>query len=306
MTSLLGITIGDRDGIGPEVTLKALARLSRDEQTRFELYADRDMIADFATRLALPMPEIAYVSPAQFFEGDDASPENASARYAWASLQMASARLADGRIAGVATAPISKARMHRVGFPYPGHTEFFQAESGASAVRMMFLGDTLKVVLHTIHVPLVRVPSLLSRESLIQTFELTQSALQTHFACKSPKIAVCGLNPHAGEGGLLGEEEVDTIVPAIQAVSGVSGPFPSDSYFGMRLYEKYDATICLYHDQGLIPFKLLHFDRGVNMTIGLSYVRTSPDHGCAFDIAGQGIASSASMEEALRWLLKLV
>lgn len=300
--SRYAITIGDPAGIGPEIILKALNRLDRSEQETWTLYADPWVMEDWATRLGLPRPISPY-SPLGFpptplpalFEDT-----RRSAEIAWASLKAASGDLNARKKTAVVTAPISKARMQAVGFPYPGHTEFFAAESKSDPVRMMFVAPSLKVVLDSIHLPLRQVAERLSADHLQKTFEITRTTLETQFGIISPKLAVCGLNPHAGEAGMLGREECDIIAPLLAEMPDIAGPFASDAYFAQKTYAHYDATICLYHDQGLIPFKMLHAHDGVNFTAGLPYVRTSPDHGPAFDIAGKNTANDGSFFAALQ------
>ncbi len=308
------ITLGDPAGIGPEIVLKALAALPRRRRADWRVYADPWMLETWAEALGLALPALAhtplFISPPLKRGRKKAGVPSAfqdaafSAQIAWRSLEYAARDLNHGTLKGVATAPISKARLEAIGFPYPGHTEFFAAKSRAKTVRMMFVGEPLVVALDSIHIPLKRVAPLLSTRHLEETIRLTQDAL-SHFAgIRSPKLALCGLNPHAGEAGLIGDEEERIIKPLVKRLKGLSGPFPADAYFGTRAYRRYDATIALYHDQGLIPFKLLAFDKGVNCTIGLPYLRTSPDHGCAFDIAGLGKASPKSLTAAMELLEK--
>lgn len=292
------ITIGDPQGIGPEIILKAVGQFPPEEQARFILYADPWVMAYWSKRLKLPLPRFDY-AVLGIQEGDFDDPER-SAHMAWESLRQASRDLNNKTVAAVVTAPVGKERLYKIGFPYPGHTEFFAAESGSPSARMMFVGKTLKIVLETIHLPLHAVSAALSKTHFEETLTLTRETLRRNFHIVSPRLAVCGLNPHAGENGHLGREEIDILIPVIQKFDGVDGPFPSDAYFGSKRTLDYDATICLYHDQGLIPFKMLHFSDGVNVTIGLPYLRTSPDHGPAFDIAGQGKADPTSFLHAMR------
>ena len=299
----MDITIGDPAGIGPEVILRALGELPTAQQAQWTLHADPWMLAQWAERLRLPLPAVRYRPLA--IPPERALTAQTAARIAWASLESARAALAAGTAKGVVTAPISKERLQAIGFSYPGHTEFFADTSGTPDVRMMLVGESLKVVLESIHLPLHDVPKALSAAHFRQTLLLAKAVLRRHFAIADPTIAVCGLNPHAGENGYLGREEIEILKPVIAEFDGVFGPLASDAYFGTRAYERYDLTVCMYHDQGLIPFKLLHFDSGVNLTIGLPYIRTSPDHGCAFDIAGQGVASARSFLEAMHLLTRL-
>lgn len=206
-----------------------------------------------------------------------------------------------GHCSAIVTCPISKKSLQQAGYPYPGHTEMLAALTGADKVRMMMAGPRLKVVLVTIHVPLGRVSQLLTQEEIEDCIRMTRSALQRDFALKAPRIAVAGLNPHGGEDGLFGDEELRCIRPAVAkfAESDVSGPWPPDTVFHKAVAGGFDAVIAMYHDQGLIPFKLLHFQDGVNVTLGLPLVRTSVDHGTAYDIAGRNQADPSSLAAAL-------
>jgi len=202
------------------------------------------------------------------------------------------------------TAPINKSSVRKAGFAdFEGHTEYLAARTATKDFAMMFVGKSLKITLVTRHIALKDVSRALSMESIYSAIRLTRDHLVRCFGIKDPKIAVAGLNPHAGEGGLFGDEEAKTITPAIKRASAefknIDGPVPSDIIFYEALNGKYDAVIAMYHDQALAPFKMLYFKDGVNVTLGLPFIRTSPDHGTAFDIAGKGIADPASMKEAL-------
>jgi 4-hydroxythreonine-4-phosphate dehydrogenase len=216
----------------------------------------------------------------------------------------------EGKIEGLVTAPISKAMWHAAGRMYPGHTELLAALTQTPEVRMMLVGSRLRVILVTTHIALAQVPVALSSERILHTIAMATAHL-THFhGIARPNLAVAGLNPHAGENGAFGDEEERIIVPAVvQACEGgfnVHGPFPADSVFVRAVRGEFDAVICLYHDQGLIPLKLLSWEDGVNVTIGLPIVRTSPDHGTAFDIAGQGKANPRSLQAALTLAAEMV
>jgi 4-hydroxythreonine-4-phosphate dehydrogenase len=217
-----------------------------------------------------------------------------------AAVRHARASLIDA----IVTAPISKVALRQAGYEYPGHTEMLARLTGAPHVAMMLAGDRLRVVPVTIHCPLRDVPERLSTHAILQAIHLTHDALRRYFSLDRPRIAVAALNPHAGEGGLFGDEEASIIAPALrQAHVGhidASGPHPPDTVFYHAARGDYDAVVCMYHDQGLIPLKLLHFDDGVNLTLGLPVIRTSVDHGTAYDIAGRGLASPASLLSALR------
>jgi len=217
-------------------------------------------------------------------------------------LEAAVAAAAAGTLAAIATAPISKTWARRAGFAFPGHTEMLAARLGARDVVMMFAGPKLNVALATVHVPLTEVPRVLTTERVRATIELVTASLVRDFAIARPRIGVLGLNPHAGEGGLIGSEDRDVIAPAIAACPGAEGPLVPDAAFRQR----FDAFVAMYHDQGLIPVKLVDFDEAVNMTLGLPIVRTSPDHGTAYDIAGKGVARAVSMQRALALAINIV
>jgi 4-hydroxythreonine-4-phosphate dehydrogenase len=222
---------------------------------------------------------------------------------AYAAIRGAVELVQARQAAGLVTAPISKAHLAAAGHDFPGHTELLAALCGGVPVRMMMVGTRLRVVLVTTHMALAAVPRAVDRAGVLETIVLTADALRRRFGITRPRIAVAGLNPHAGEGGLFGDEEAGAIVPAIRAAHrrriDVAGPFAADGLFAQAAQGRYDALICMYHDQGLAPFKLVHFADGVNLTLGLPFVRTSPDHGTAFDIAGRGRADARSMAAAL-------
>ena len=210
-----------------------------------------------------------------------------------------------GAASAVCTAPIhKKALQDGAGFAYPGHTEYLAALAGVDDVVMMLASDQLRVVPATIHIALDQVPKMLTPSGLRRTIEITAQSLRDRFGIARPRIAVAGLNPHAGEGGSMGRQEIDWIAPLILEMQSegyaLAGPLPADTMFHAAARQNYDAAIAMYHDQALIPIKTLDFDRGVNVTLGLPFVRTSPDHGTAFDIAGQGRANPTSMIEAIK------
>lgn len=219
-------------------------------------------------------------------------------------------RAAAGALAGdfsaIITCPISKKALNEAGIWHPGHTEMLATLTRANRYRMMMAGTRLRVVLVTIHKPLAEVSQLLTAENILSCIRMTADGLRQDFALKKPRIAVAGFNPHGGEQGLFGREEIEIIEPAVRQYEGeavVSGPWPPDTIFYKAANGDFDAVVCMYHDQGLIPFKLLHFKDGVNVTLGLPIVRTSVDHGTAYDIAGKGLADAASLRSA--WLLAL-
>ena len=215
-----------------------------------------------------------------------------------------------GVASALTTAPIhKKALKDGAGFAYPGHTEYLAALAGGSDVVMMLASDQLRVVPATIHIALDQVPNVLTPAHLRRVIEITAAGLRSQFGIKAPRIAIAGLNPHAGEGGTMGRQEADWMTALVTRMQDegydLSGPHPADTMFHAAARSRYDAAIAMYHDQALIPIKTLDFDRGVNVTLGLPFIRTSPDHGTAFDIAGQGIANPTSMVEALRMAYRM-
>jgi len=230
-------------------------------------------------------------------------PVEESSRAAFAYVEMAGRMILAGQVEAIVTAPVSKEAISRLGIPFRGHTEFFAELSGTRDFVMMLAGDRLRVALVTTHLPLNQVSGFLTEERILSVIEITGKSLKIFWRFPAPRIAVTAFNPHAGEGGLFGTEE-KIISRAVDRARergwGASGPWPADSLFHRAVQGEYDAVVCMYHDQGLIPLKLLHFDTAVNITLGLPFIRTSVDHGVAYDIAGQGTASPRSMEEAIK------
>jgi len=324
----LGITLGDPAGVGPEVTCKALVHL-RLRRVPAVVVGDVATVVETARRLALRCDVVA-VAEADLAAGRlpppahgarrtipvlavgrlgaaarrPGKPSVAGGRASYRYIETAARLALADAITGIVTAPINKGWVTRAGFPISGHTELLQELTGAPAVRMMLAGRRLRVVLVTMHVALGKVPAALSRREVARTIGIAAEHLRRYHRLAAPRIAVAGLNPHAGEGGLFGREEERVIAPAIAAAreNGVdaSGPYPADSLFFQAVEEKkFDAVIAMYHDQGLIPLKLLHFHDAVNVTLGLPIIRTSPDHGTAYDIAGRGMADPGSMVAAI-------
>jgi 4-hydroxythreonine-4-phosphate dehydrogenase len=233
-------------------------------------------------------------------------PDLDGARIALDSLEIAVGLTRSGAASALVTGPVSKAQLYAVGFSHPGQTEFVAERCGVSSdlVAMMLVGPTLRTVPVTVHVPLRSVPDVLTSDRIVAKGRATARGLQRQFGIEQPRIAVSGLNPHAGEDGALGREEIDIVAPAIERLraEGVdaSGPYPADTMFHERARARYDAALCMYHDQALVPIKTLYFDEGVNMTLGLPIVRTSPDHGTAFNIAGKGQANPGAMIAAIQ------
>jgi 4-hydroxythreonine-4-phosphate dehydrogenase len=262
-----------------------------------------------------PLPEktnhiavhpLSRLSPAQASPGH---PSVACGEAAYCYIKSAAELIMSGCADAMATAPISKSVLHLAGHRYPGHTELLAELSQTRECRMMLIGGGLRVTLVTVHVPYHGVPRKLSRSGILATLALTDRALQEYFGCKRPRIAVAALNPHAGEEGIFGLEEKVTIAPAVRDARrrgiGANGPYPADSIFFQAVRGDFDAVVCMYHDQGLIPLKLLSFFGGVTLTLGLPFVRTSVDHGTAYDIAGKNLADGSSMREAILLAAKL-
>jgi 4-hydroxythreonine-4-phosphate dehydrogenase len=275
----IAITEGDPAGIGPEIARKA---------------------ADDPRVLAMCEPVLYGVDAQTRFAPGKLSADAGKAAYD--AIVRATADAQSGSVQGIATAPINKEALRLAGYPWNGHTDLLAHLTGAEHVAMMFHSDELRVVLATVHVPLAEVPKLLTQRVLEQTIALTARELPK-FDKVQPRIAVAGLNPHAGEHGLFGGEEATAIVPAIECCRAkgidVSGPFPADTLFVRARKGEFDVVVACYHDQGLIPVKLAAFGRAVNVTLGLPIIRTSVDHGTAFDIAGKGIADAESMIAAV-------
>jgi len=315
----IAITMGDPRGIGPEVVAKAFARVHLSKVCTPLVLGDGHILARTVKRLRLGL-EIVEVGeqPQEVWPGvlpvfslsnlaalrlaEEVPPEESS-RASFAYVERAGKMALDGKVEAIVTAPVSKEAIYGAGIPFRGHTEYLAEISGTEKFVMMLVGKRLKVALVTTHIPLGAVPKYLQEEKILSVIEVASQGLLDYFLESAPSIAVAALNPHAGEGGLFGKEE-RIISQAVQRARekgiSVSGPWPADSLFPRAQRGEFDAVVCMYHDQGLIPVKLLHFDTAVNVTLGLPFIRTSVDHGVAYDIAGRGVASSRSMEEAIR------
>jgi 4-hydroxythreonine-4-phosphate dehydrogenase len=284
----IGITVGDPAGIGPEIALKAQAD----------------------PRVAAACDPVLYgpSTPTEISAFERGRVSAAAGRAAYEAIVRAVADVQGGRIDAIATAPINKEAFAAAGLRWPGHTELLADLTGATRVRMMFHADELRVVLATVHIPLADVPGALTRERLVETIELAAAELP-HFGIHAPRLALAGLNPHAGEQGLMGSEETRVLAPAVahcrERGIDVRGPFPADTIFVRAVRGEFDAVIACYHDQGLIPVKLVAFGTAVNVTLGLPIIRTSVDHGTAFDIAGRGIADASSLVAAVELAARL-
>ena len=325
----LALTLGEPAGIGPELALAVWRRRAELDLPRFYLVADPDFIRGRAGRLGLEIP-IATVTPdaasAAFpsalpvvnldvaVTAEPGRPDRSSAPAAIASLRRAVADVLSGAAAAVATSPVAKNVLYSWGFAEPGQTEFLATlaqEATGKRLRpvMMLWSPDLAVVPVTIHLPLREIFAHLSTELVVETGRIVARDLCGRFGIPRPRLAIAGLNPHAGEEGTLGEEDRDVVAPAVARLvaDGIDarGPLPADSLFHEKARAGYDAALCMYHDQALIPIKTLAFDHAVNVTLGLPFVRTSPDHGTAFDIAGTGTADPTSLVAALRLAARL-
>lgn len=319
MTSApVALTLGDPAGVGPEITAKAWAELRKTGPCFFligdpqlaaahgpvsSITAAEEAAGAFARGLpVLPVPLASSARPG--------SPDPANAPAMIASIERAVVLALSGAASAVVTNPVSKAALYAAGFQHPGHTEFVAElvkdapHSGPRGPVMMLAGGGLRVALVTIHLPLTEAIAALNAQRIIHAARVTHHALKTDFGVAAPRLALAGLNPHAGEGGALGREELEIITPAAETLRAegvvIAGPLPADTLFHEEARAKYDAVTCLYHDQGLIPVKTLDFWGGVNVTLGLPVVRTSPDHGTGFDIAGKGAARPESLVAAIR------
>lgn len=317
----LAVSLGDPAGVGPELIAAAWARRDADDLAPFFVAGGPELLAKAAERRGIAMPVTQIFHPAEAMDcfawslpvlaGADGTyapgaPSREGAELALASLGEAVGLAVAGEAAGIVTAPIAKARLAEVGFAHPGQTEYVTAACGVVAqdAVMMLAGPNLRTVPLTVHVALADVPGLLSAELIVRRARIVDRALRTDFRIAVPRIAIAALNPHAGEEGRMGDEEIAIIAPAIAALRAegltVTGPHPADALFAPHAREGYDAALCMYHDQALIPVKALDFDSGVNVTLGLPVVRTSPDHGTAFAIAGSGKADPGAMIAAIR------
>ncbi len=320
MRPILALTMGDPVGVGPEIMVKALsdariyqvcrplvigdltalerARLLLDPALKINVTdspaAGRYQAGtiDLAALSRLDPGDLAYGRPT-------AVSGKAMVSYILTAIDLALLR----KTAGLVTGPISKLSMNLSGYAYPGHTEMLAEKTGAEEYAMMLAGGDFRVVLATIHCPLAEVPRRLSREGLVRLFRLTTTALKQDFGLSGVPLAVAALNPHAGEGGMFGHEEDEIIIPAVREAQAaglpVEGPFPADTLFWRHRQGEFAAVVCMYHDQGLIPLKLLHFMDGVNVTLGLPIIRTSVDHGTAYNLAGTGQAAPDSLKAAI-------
>ncbi len=325
-TRPLALTMGEPAGIGAEIALKAWQRRQNAALPAFFYIGDAAHLERLARQLHWPVPIVTIAAPDEaasaFAHGlpvlrerlaaapvpGSLDPRNAGA--VLAAIERAVTLVKDGQAAAVVTNPINKAALYAAGFQHPGHTEYLaELAGGAPTPVMMLVGGGLRVVPITIHMALREALAALDTRLIVEHGRIVARALQRDFGLKLPRLAVAGLNPHAGEAGAMGREEIEMIEPAIRALRAegidAEGPLPPDTMFHEGARRRYDAQLCMYHDQALIPIKTLAFDSGVNVTLGLPFIRTSPDHGTALDIAGTGSASETSLVAALRLAAEL-
>jgi 4-hydroxythreonine-4-phosphate dehydrogenase len=318
MSLALALTMGEPAGIGGEIAMRAWLARRKQRIPPFFLIDDQDRLGRLAARLewtvplvsatpetaerlfaqALPVLPLTLPRPVE-----TGKPDPANAAAVVESIRQGAALTQAGRAAALVTNPIQKETLYAAGFPHPGHTEFLAA-LGGTPVAMMLVCSGLRVVPVTIHQPLREAIAALTVERIVAAGRIAAASLRRDFAIAEPRLAVAGLNPHAGEHGTLGREEIEIVAPAVAALRAegiaATGPYPADTMFHGAARARYDAALCLYHDQALIPLKTIDFDGGVNVTIGLPFIRTSPDHGTALDIAGTGKANPASLIAALQ------
>ena len=328
MIPTIAVTLGDYNGIGPEVVLKVIQRLDLEQST--PVLIGQKYVVDFYKEStdddfsnSIPycheiedvedakkgVLNIINVVDEQDIEILPGTITKAAGYMAMKAVQKAVDLAKANKVQAMVTAPISKEAVNLAGWEIPGHTEFLAHQTACNEYMMMLVNDGLRVGLVSIHDPLRDVAAIVGYEQILRKINIMHSSLQSDFSIDNPKVAVLGMNPHAGDGGYIGQEEIDIITPAIEEARSanifVDGPFAADGFFGNRHYKQYDGVLAMYHDQGLIPFKTLSFYAGVNFTAGLPIIRTSPDHGTAFDIAGKQQASHNSMLKAYRLAVSL-
>jgi 4-hydroxythreonine-4-phosphate dehydrogenase len=308
----IAITIGDPSGIGPEIVLKSLLADEVMRSCRPLVIGSRSVLDTASEKMGIPFDPAAYdvLNTGEIKSGDFARGQATTesgrecVAYIRKAVELAMLRVVDA----IVTAPISKEALKIAGFTWPGHTEMLAELTDAKEYAMVLCGGPLKVILTTIHTALRNVPDMITKENVLRTIILAGKACSM-MGIREPKIAVAGLNPHGGEAGIFGEEEIRHIAPAIREAQtagiAVSGPYPPDALFHKAYHGYFDIIVCMYHDQGLIPLKMIAFDKGVNITVGLPIIRTSPDHGTAYDIAWKGIADPSSMIEAIKLATQL-
>nr|MBF0685482.1 4-hydroxythreonine-4-phosphate dehydrogenase PdxA [Pseudomonas sp.] len=315
--AVLALTTGEPAGIGPELSAAAALRFSRQhgQHARLVVIGNPELIESRARQCGQPvalgeLPGVQ-VHPVPLGASSTAGVlDAANSAYVLETLSVAAELAGSGQAHAIVTAPVHKGIISQAGMAFSGHTEFFQQRAGMDKVVMLLAGGGLRVALATTHLPLRAVPDAITRESLTQVLDILHEGLQTQFGLSSPRIAVCGLNPHAGEGGHMGREEIDVIEPVLRAARArgmaVDGPLPADTLFVPAHVAPYDAVLAMYHDQGLPVLKHASFGHGVNITLGLPYIRTSVDHGTALDLAGKGKANPQSLFDAMDLAMDMI
>ncbi|MEW6674913.1 MAG: 4-hydroxythreonine-4-phosphate dehydrogenase PdxA [Nitrospirota bacterium] len=319
----LAITMGDPGGVGPEIIVKALYCAEIRDCCNPIVIGDHIIMEEAINLLRLPVKlriikspeesepaigsiELIDIGVIKRFEKCKPTAEGGKAYVSY--IKKAVELALDKKVDGIVTAPISKEALNMAGFKWPGHTEMLAELTDTKDYAMMLVGGHLRVILVTIHTSIRSVPAMITKKNVLKTIRLAEKACDM-MSIKTPRIAVAGLNPHAGESGIFGDEEIKKIIPAVGEAKKegipVSGPYPPDTIFHKAYKGDFDIVICMYHDQGLIPLKMIAFDTGVNVTIGLPFIRTSPDHGTAYDIAWKGIANPSSMLEAIKLAARL-
>jgi len=315
---VIAITIGDMNGIGPEIALKAaihrsvqalctpmlVGPLSVFEHVRAGLRINVQLQKAAAMLPKGRVIPVQDVGDGIWADVEYGKPTRASGRTAGSAIEAAVNLCLSGKTHAMVTAPASKEALRLAGYNFPGQTEMIALLSRSTRVAMMLVSDEMRVGLVTIHVPLREVSDRVTREKVVEKLEILDNSLKKDFRIKKPRIAVLGLNPHAGEHGIIGRDEKDVLQPALEEARSshiqAEGPFPADGFFGSKQYRSFDAILAMYHDQGLVPLKLMSFGKAVNFSAGLDVIRTSPDHGTAYDIAGKGTARIESMVEAVK------
>ncbi|MFZ4619148.1 MAG: 4-hydroxythreonine-4-phosphate dehydrogenase PdxA [Bacteroidota bacterium] len=326
MKPIIAITIGDFNGVGPEVTLKSIA--SKDIQKNIQpvLIGSMDIFKHYAQMLKIDLELIdadsakgkikpgtipvitVHSATSKNLQVGKTSPD--AGVCAGIAIERAIKMCLDKEVNAMVTAPVSKEALHFAGYNFPGQTEMLAMLTRSDRVTMMLLSSTMRVALATVHIPIKKVSESLFIDRIVEKLDTVNASLKNDLGIKQPAIAVLGLNPHAGENGAIGTEEREVIIPAIKKAQekgiNAAGPFPADGFFASQSYKQYDAILAMYHDQGLIPLKMTGFDEGVNFSAGLKIIRTSPDHGTAFDIAGKNKANPGSMISALNLAASII
>jgi 4-hydroxythreonine-4-phosphate dehydrogenase len=314
MTTLkkIAITIGDPAGIGPEIVLKAIMSHEIEGLCEPIIIGDIAVLEEAVEKLNIPVDlnSLKIINTGEIKDRNfqRCKPTAEGGRACVSYIKKAVELALNKEVYAIVTAPISKESLKIAGFKWPGHTEMLAELTSTKDYAMMFYSDKLKLILVTIHTALKNVPDLIKKEKVLKTITLAKKSCDM-MGIENPKIAVAGLNPHAGETGIFGDEEIKEIIPAVNEAQAsgisVSGPYPADTLFHKAYNGEFDIIVCMYHDQGLIPLKMIAFDKAVNVTIGLPIIRTSPDHGTAYDIAWKGIANPSSMNEAIKLAVRV-